>query len=80
MEIIFLMINNKRKEEFMSNFEKKNIIKEAENILEEYTKKDIEEKRKISELKNNYKKIKKVNLTLKILVVIMALAIFVMLV
>ena len=74
------MINNKRKEEFMSNFEKKNIIKEAENILEEYTKKDIEEKRKISELKNNYKKIKKVNLTLKILVVIMALAIFIMLV
>ena len=64
----------------MSNFEKKNIIKEAENILEECTKKDIEEKRKISELKNNYKKIKKVNLTLKILVVIMALAIFIMLV
>lgn len=64
----------------MGNSKKKNIIKEAENILEEYTRKDIEEKKKISELKSSYKRIKRVNFTLKIIVGIMALAIFIMLI
>ena len=64
----------------MGNFKKKNIIKEAENILEEYRKNDVEEKRKISELKSNYKRLKRVNLTLKIIVGIMALAIFFMII
>lgn len=62
----------------MGNSKKKNIIKEAENILEEYTRKDIEEKKKISELRSNYKRIKRVNFTLKIIIGIMALAIFIM--
>ncbi len=64
----------------MGNSKKKNIIKEAENILEEYTRKDIEEKKKISELKSSYKRIKRVNFTLKIIVGIMALAIFIMII
>ena len=64
----------------MGNFEKKDIIKEAENILIEYTKKDIEEKKKITKLKNDYKRIKRTNIALKILIGIMTLAMFIIII
>ncbi len=59
----------------MGDFNKKFIIREAENILEEFDKKDKEEKRKIVELKKNFSKIKKVNIALKIIISIMAICI-----
>ncbi len=64
----------------MGDFNKKYIIKEAESILEEFNRQDKEEKKEIQKLKSNFKKIKKVNIFLKILVTIMSISIIMLIV
>lgn len=59
----------------MGDFNKKYIIKQAENILQEYDRRDQEEKKMIVNLQKDYKKTKKINLVLKIIVAIMAISI-----
>lgn len=58
----------------MGDFNKKYVIREAENILEEFNKKDKEEKKQIVDLKRNFRKMKRVNIALKIIVTVMAIA------
>ena len=55
----------------MGDFNKKFVIKEAENIIEAFCKKDREEKELILRIEKDYKKIKKINLVLKIVIAIM---------
>ena len=43
----------------MGDFDKKFVIKEAENILEEFNKKDKEERKQIIKLKKDFRKVKK---------------------
>ena len=57
----------------MGDFNKKFVIREAENILEEFNKKSKEERKKIQDLKNNYKKMQKVNIALKIIIAVMGI-------
>lgn len=64
----------------MGDFNKRYVIREAENILEEFNKKDKEEKKQISELKKNFKKIKRVNIALKIVVTVMSIGIVMLIV
>ena len=45
----------------MGDFDKKYVIKEAENILDELNKKDKEEKKQILKLKKDFRKVKRVN-------------------
>lgn len=51
----------------MGDFDKKYVVREAENILKQFDRKDKEEKRELSNLKKECKKIKKVNIFLKII-------------
>ena len=55
----------------MGDFNRKFVIREAENIIEEFYKKDREEKDLILKIQKDYKKIRKINLFLKIIVAIM---------
>ncbi len=64
----------------MGDFNKKYVIREAENILEEFNKKDKEEKKQIIDLKRNFRKMKRVNIALKIIVAIMAIGIVMLIV
>ena len=57
----------------MGDFNKKYVIREAENILEEFNKKDKEEKKQIIDLKRNFRKMKRVNIALKIIVAVMTI-------
>lgn len=64
----------------MGDFNKKYVIREAENILEEFNKKDKEEKKQIIDLKRNFRKMKRVNIALKIIVAVMAVGIVMLIV
>ena len=64
----------------MGDFNKKYVIREAENILEEFNKKDKEEKKQIIDLKRNFRKMKRVNIALKIIVAVMAVGIIMLIV
>ncbi len=64
----------------MGDFDKKYVIKEAENILEEFDKKDKEEKKQIQKLKKDFKKVKKVNIALKVVVGVMAVCLIMLVV
>ena len=55
----------------MGDFNRKFVIREAENIIEEFYKKDREEKDLILKIQKDYKKIRKINLFLKLIVAIM---------
>ena len=57
----------------MGEFDKKYVIKEAENILEELNEKDKEEKKQILKLKKDFKRVKRVNIALKVIVGIMGI-------
>ncbi len=57
----------------MGDFNKKYVIREAENILEEFNKKDKEEKKQISDLKKNFRKAKRVNIILKVIIAVMSI-------
>lgn len=57
----------------MGNFDKKGIIKKAEKIVEEYSRKDREERKEMLKQKREYNKIKKVNIGLKITTGILAI-------
>lgn len=56
----------------MGNYDKKDIVKKAEKIIEDYSKRDREEKKENLNLKRQYKTLKKVNIGLKIAIGIMA--------
>ena len=56
----------------MGNFDKRNIVKKAEKIIEDYSKKDREERRERLNIKREYKKLKKVNIGLRVIIGIMA--------
>ena len=64
----------------MGDYDKKYVIKEAENILEEFNKKDREEKKQILRLKKDFKRIKIVNVALKITVGIMSISLLMLIV
>ena len=64
----------------MEDYDKKYVIKEAENILEEFNKKDREEKKQILKLKKDFKRIKIVNVALKITVGIMSISLLMLIV
>ena len=64
----------------MGDFDKKFVIKEAEDILEEFNKKDKEERKQIIKLKKDFRKIKKVNIALKIIVGIMSISLIMLIV
>lgn len=64
----------------MGDFDKKYVIKEAEDILQEFNKKDKEEKRQILKLKKDFRKIKRVNIALKIILVIMSISLIMLIV
>ena len=64
----------------MGDFDKKFVIKEAEDILEEFNKKDREERKQIIKLKKDFRKIKKVNIALKIIVGIMSISLIMLIV
>ncbi len=56
----------------MGNFDKRDIVKKAEKIIEDYSKKDREERRERLNIKREYKKLKKVNIGLRVIIGIMA--------
>lgn len=64
----------------MGDFNKKFVIMEAENILQELNKKDREEKKQILKLKRDFKKVKRVNIALKIIVGIMSIGLIMLIV
>lgn len=64
----------------MGDYDKKYVIKEAENILEEFNKKDREEKKQILKLKKDFKRVKIVNVALKITVGIMSISLLMLIV
>ena len=64
----------------MGDFNKKFVIVEAENILQELNKKDREEKKQILKLKRDFKKVKRVNIALKIIVGIMSISLIMLIV
>lgn len=64
----------------MEDFDKKYVIREAENILEELNKKDKEEKKQISKLKKDFRKVKRVNIALKVIVCIMGIGLIMLVV
>ncbi len=64
----------------MGDFEKKSVIKEAENILQELNIKDREEKKQIVKLKKDFKRVKRVNVALKIILVIMSISLIMLIV
>ena len=64
----------------MGDFDKKFVIKEAENILEEFNKKDKEERKQIIKLKKDFRKVKKINIALKIVVGIMSISLIMLIV
>ncbi len=64
----------------MGDFNKKFVIMEAENILQELNKKDKEEKKQILKLKRDFKKVKRVNIALKIIVGIMSISLIMLIV
>ena len=64
----------------MEDFDKKYVIKEAENILEELNKKDKEEKKQILKLKKDFRKVKRVNIALKVIVGIMGISLIMLVV
>lgn len=67
----------------MGNLNKKNIINEAEQILakcEEKYKEDGKNKKKLKELENKYRKLKKHNLIWKALLVVAIISILVMII
>lgn len=56
----------------MGNYDKKDVVKKAEKIIEDYSKKDKEEKIEAINIKKKYKKLKKINIGLKVIIGIMA--------
>lgn len=56
----------------MGNYDKKNIVKKAEKIIEDYSKKDREKRRENINIRWEYKKLKKINIGLKVAIGIMA--------
>lgn len=61
----------------MGNFDKKSIIKKAENIIEEYNESTKRERKEIITLKKDCMKLKKINTILKIAVSAMAVALII---
>lgn len=64
----------------MGDFDKKYVIKEAENILDELNKKDKEEKKQILKLKKDFRKVKRVNIALKVIVGVMSISLIMLIV
>ncbi len=64
----------------MGDFDKKYVIREAEDILQELNKKDKEEKKQILKLKKDFKKVKRVNIALKVIVGIMSISLIMLIV
>ena len=64
----------------MGDFDKKYVIKEAENILQELNKKDKEEKKQILKLKKDFRKVKRVNIALKVIVGVMSISLIMLIV
>lgn len=56
----------------MGNFDKKDIVKKAEKIIEDFSKKDREERKETLKLKKEYKKLRKTNIGLRVIIGIMA--------
>lgn len=56
----------------MGNFDKKDIVKKAEKIIEDFSKKDREERKETLKLKKEYKKLRKINIGLRVIIGIMA--------
>ena len=65
---------------FMGDFDKKYVIKEAENILDELNRKDKEEKKQILKLKKDFRKVKRVNIALKVIVGVMSISLIMLIV
>ena len=64
----------------MGDYDKKYVIKEAENILQELNKKDKEEKKQILKLKKDFRKVKRVNIALKVIVGVMSISLIMLIV
>lgn len=58
----------------MGNFDKKGIVKKAEKIIEDFSQKDREERRQVLSIKKEYRRLRKINIGLKIVIGIMAVA------
>ena len=59
----------------MGEFSKKSIIREAENIIEEFSDRRKEEKKQIVNLKKSIKKVKRINIALKVIIAIMTVCV-----
>ena len=64
----------------MEDFDKKYVIKEAESILQELNKKDKEEKKQILKLKRDFRRVKRVNIALKVIIGIMSVSLVMLIV
>ena len=64
----------------MGDFDKKYVIREAEDILQELNKKDKEEKKQILKLKKDFRKVKRVNIALKVIVGVMSISLIMLIV
>ncbi len=56
----------------MGNYDKKNIVKKAEEIIEDYSKKDRERRKENINIRREYKKLKRINIGLKVVIGILA--------